>query len=204
MITAKAIKHAIEALPEGKAFTAKELLQLGTRAAVDQTLYRMVKTGEVIRLARGIYTRPKFNKYVKSHVLPEPHEVAQAVAKIRGVKIGMTGAAAANALGLSTQVPTQAVFDTTGRTGKLVFGRNTIRFHHVVPKKMQNAGTSVGTAIAAVRYLGEKQFTLEAIAKLKRALNEEDFRKLRNATELPDWAMDRFYRFEKRNARILS
>jgi hypothetical protein len=183
MITAKAIKQAVEALPEGKVFTAKDLLQFGTRAAVDQTLYRMVKNNEVLRLARVIYARPKFNKYVKTPVLPEPHEVAQAAAKSRGVKIGMTGAAAANALGLSTQVPTRAVFDTTGRTGKLGFG------------------TSVGTAIAAVRYLGKQQFTAEAIAKLKQALNEEDFRELRNATELPGWAMDGFYRYEKRNAR---
>ncbi len=202
MTTAKAIRQAINALPEGKAFTVKDLLQFGTRAAVDQVLYRMARDNEILRAARGIYMRLKWNKYVKASVMPEPNEVAELIAKARGVKIGLTGAAAANMFGLSTQVPTQPVYVTTGRTGEVNVGRSIIRFRHVTPRKMQYAGTAVGAAIAALRYLGKNEVTMEVIAKLEDAMTAEDFHTLRRAaTALPGWAMDKFYQFEVRHGR---
>lgn len=202
MSTANAIRHAIEALPEGKSFPVKDLLQLGTRAAVDQVLYRMAKENEIMRVARGIYARPKWNKYVNAPVMPEPYEVAELVAKARGAKIGPTGAEAVHRLGLSTQMPTQPVYATTGRTGEVKVGKNTIRFRHVATRKMQYAGTPVGTAIAALRYLGREQVTPQVIATLEQALTTEDFQTLRQAaTALPGWAMDKFYEYEVRRGR---
>jgi len=203
--TANAVRQAIEALPVGKPFSSKDLLQLGTRAAVDQVLYRMAKNNEILRLARGIYARPKWNKYVKSPVLPEPFEVAELVAKARGTTIGPTGAAAANMFGLSTQVPTQPVFTTTGRSGEVKVGKSIIRFRHVAPRKMQHAGTAVGAAIAALRYLGKEEVTMDVIAKLENALTHEDFQALRQATSaLPGWCMDKFFQYEARHGRRIS
>ncbi|MBP9091601.1 hypothetical protein KBI23_11260 [bacterium] len=202
MTTANAVRNAIEAMPEGKAFLAKDLLQLGTRAAVDQVLYRMAKGKEILRVARGIYARPKWNKYVNAPVMPEPIEVAELVARTRGVKIGPTGAEAVHRFGLSTQMPTQSVYATTGRTGELRVGESTIQFRHVAPRKMQYAGTLVGTAIAALRYLGKRQVTPQVIATLEQALTREDFQTLRQATTaLPGWAMDKFYDYEVRRGR---
>jgi len=205
MTTANAIRQAIDALPEGKAFPAKDLLQLGTRAAVDQVLYRMAKHSEILRVARGIYVRPKWNKHVNAPVMPEPYEVAELVAKTRGTKIGPTGAEAAHALGLSTQMPTQPVYVTTGRTGEIKVGKNTIRFRHVAPPQMQYAGTAVGTAIAALRYLGKDHVTSKVIASLQQTLTKEDFQTLRTATTaLPAWAMDKFFEYEAQSGRRIS
>lgn len=202
MTTANAVRQAIVAMPEGKPFPAKDLLQFGTRAAVDQVLYRMVKDNEILRIARGIYARPKWNKYVNAPVMPEPMEVAELVAKTRGAKIGLTGAEAVHKLGLSTQMPTQPVYATTGRTGEIKIGKNTIRFRHVSPRKMQYAGTPVGMAIAALRYLGKSHVTPHVIAKLEQVLTKEDFQTLRHATTaLPGWAMDKFYQYEARRGR---
>jgi hypothetical protein len=201
MTTAKAVKQAIEAMPEGTAFTVKDLLPLGTRAAIDQTIYRMRKDGQILPVARGIYARPKWNKYVKAPVMPEPHEVAALVAKSKGAKLGPTGAEAAHRLGLTTQMPTQPVYMTTGRAGAIRVGKNTIRFKHAAPGKMQYAGTPVGDAIAALQYLGKKQVTTGVIANLERALTAEDFQRLRLATKaLPAWAMDKFFEYEARRA----
>lgn len=150
-----------------------------------------------MRVSRGIYVRPKWNKYVKSPVMPEPYEVAELVAKARGTKIGPTGAEAVYKLGLSTQVPTQPVYATTGRTGEVKVGKNTIQFRHVAPRKMQYAGTPVGIAITAIRYLGKERVTPQVIAILEQTLSNEDFQALRHATTaLPGWAMDRFYKYE--------
>lgn len=43
----------------GKVYTTKDLLHLGSRAAIDQTLSRLVRAGELQRLARGLYYYPK-------------------------------------------------------------------------------------------------------------------------------------------------
>jgi hypothetical protein len=205
MTTANAVRKAIGVLPEGKVFPVKDFLHLGTRAAVDQVLYRMAKENEIVRIARGLYARPKWNKYVSAPVMPEPFEVAELVAKSRGAKIGPSGAEAVHRFGLSTQVPTQAVYDTTGRTGNVKVGKSTIRFRHVAPRKMQYAGTSVGTAIAAMRYLGHEHVTPQVIATLEQALTKEDFQTLRRAaTALPGWAMDKLYRYEVRRDRRIS
>lgn len=202
MTTAKAVRDAINNIPEGKAFTVKDMLQFGTRASVDQILYRMVKNKEILRIARGIYARPKLNKYVKAPIMPAPFEVAQRIAETRGTKIGPTGAAAANMLGLSTQVPTQPVYLTTGRTSEFKFGKNKIRFRHAAPRQMQYAGTTVGAAIAAIRYLGKKEFSLKIISKLNQRLKKDDFQTLRQATTaLPGWAMDMFYKYEEHHGR---
>src|SRR5271165_5950634 len=42
-------------LPEGTPVVAKELLHLGSRAAVDQALSRLVRRGTLMRAGRGIY-----------------------------------------------------------------------------------------------------------------------------------------------------
>ena len=41
-------------LPEGTPVAAKELLHLGSRAAVDQALSRLVRRGSLMRAGRGI------------------------------------------------------------------------------------------------------------------------------------------------------
>jgi hypothetical protein len=205
MTTANAIRQAIEALPQGKPFPAKDLLQLGTRAAVDQVLYRMAKDNEILRVVRGIYMRPKWNKYVNAPVMPELYEVAELIATVRGAKIGLTGAEAAHMLGLTTQMPTQPVYATTGRTGEVRIGKNTIRLRHVAPRQMQYAGTAVGTAIAALRYLGKEHVTSKVIGTLERTLTKEDFQTLRTATTaLPAWAMDKFFEYEAHDGRRVS
>jgi hypothetical protein len=123
--------------------------------------------------------------------------VAELVGKTRGVKVGPTGAEAANMFGLSTQVPTQPIYATTGRTGEIKVGKNIIRLRHVSPRKMQFAGTAIGAAISALRYLGKDDVTMEVIAKLEMALTDKDFQSLRQATTaLPGWAMDKFFQYD--------
>ena len=44
--------------PEGALLAAKELLHLGSRAAVDQALKRLEERNELMRLGRGLYALP--------------------------------------------------------------------------------------------------------------------------------------------------
>ena len=52
---AKTILSAAQALPEGSLLSAKEFLHLASRAAIDQTLSRLVRNGNLMRIGRGAY-----------------------------------------------------------------------------------------------------------------------------------------------------
>jgi hypothetical protein len=56
-LTEQILSHAT-GLPEGAPVSAKSLLHLGNRAAVDQALSRLTERGQLIRAGRGVYLRP--------------------------------------------------------------------------------------------------------------------------------------------------
>ncbi len=57
-VLADQIMERASTLPEGAPIAAKSLLHLGTRAAVDQALSRLVRRGRLMRAGRGVYMRP--------------------------------------------------------------------------------------------------------------------------------------------------
>ena len=90
MTTVQAIRNRINEIGMGEPFTSTQFNALGTRAALDQTLSRFVKQGEIARISRGVFVRPKKSRYV-GEVLPEPSKVAQAIASVHGVRRAPVG-----------------------------------------------------------------------------------------------------------------
>ena len=91
MNTAKLIGQQVKRFPVGKPFTPHEFLHLGSRSTVDRQLFQLNRTGRIMRVARGVYVRPKENKYV-GKVPPGAFEIAQIKAGTTGVKIAPNGA----------------------------------------------------------------------------------------------------------------
>ena len=52
--TSTFVRRHVNCLPPDVLFSTRELLQYGKRSAVDQSLSRLVKRGDIIRLTRGI------------------------------------------------------------------------------------------------------------------------------------------------------
>lgn len=94
----------------------------GSRSAVDNALSKLAREGKLVRPRNGIYWKPPRSKF--GPVLPPSHEVARALGNRRGV--GPTGWAAANALGLSTQIPTTTELAIVGPAPT---GIPRVRFH---------------------------------------------------------------------------
>jgi len=153
--TMNAILKRIRAKHRGSVFSPRQFAHLGTRAAVDQALSRLQRTGQIRRLTRGVYEFPKIHPRI-GVLSPSPEAVAKAMAERTGSRIAVSGAKAANLLGLSTQVPMQNVFWTEGPSRTIRIGNQTVSLKHVAPSKMMGAGTEAGIVIQAVRSLGEK------------------------------------------------
>lgn len=165
--TANAILKRIWAKHRGFVFTPKEFAHLGTRAAVDQALSRLQRSGRIHRIARGVYEFPKIHPKI-GLLSPSPEAVAKAIVKGSGCRIAVSPAKAANLLGLSTQVPMQNIFWTEGASRTIRINNQTVYLKHVAPSKMIGAGTGAGIVIQAVRSLGKErihEIPIHALAK---------------------------------------
>ncbi|MGD0747940.1 MAG: DUF6088 family protein [Acidimicrobiales bacterium] len=194
--TMTAIRQEFEQVAAGTPIPTSRLLRHGPRAAVDQALSRLVRTGFIQRATRGVYYRPRVSRLVGS-VPPEPQAVVEALAEGRGESIAVHGAEAARQLGLSTQAPLSPVFLTSGPSRTVNLGELTLQLKHARPKEMALAGRPAGTALRALRYLGPGHVTPQVIARVRSALSAGEFEVLREETgAMPAWLSDTFFHFE--------
>lgn len=172
-------------LPEGEPIAAKGLLHLGKRAAVDQALSRLAEPGQLIRAGRGVYLRPVETRFGTR--APSVEQAVEALGRQRGEVIVSTGAAAANALGLTTQVPVRSIFLTSGRSRNMKLGKQVVELRHAPRWQLALAGRPAGEAVRALAWLGREQAE-PALEKLKRTLPPSTFKELVSAApQFPTW-----------------
>ena len=146
-----------------------QFLDLGSREAIDLTLHRLTKAGEIRRIARGVYDYPR--SHPKMGLLaPKPDKVAQAIADRDQTKIQPSGAYAANLLGLSNQVPARLVYLTDGTARTITIGKMTIQLRKTTQRNMATAGRLSGLIIQAFRHLGKEHITVARIRGLKQRI----------------------------------
>lgn len=193
--TAELIRQCIEELPVDEPFTPAAFLECSTRASVDQTLSRLVKARAIERVARGVFVRPEISRFV-GKVHPSPLQVAETVARTTGAVVQVHGAEAARRLELTTQVPIQSVFMTSGRSRRIHIGGIEIRLQSMFP----NASWPwpAGLALAAMWYLGKREVTPTLVGKIQRKLGSSEFEALKSASpSMPAWMSDAIIRYER-------
>lgn len=181
------ILAAIRHRGPGSVFVPADFLEIGSREAVDVALHRLARRGTIRRLARGVYDLPKEHP-VLGPLAPSAEAVARALAGRDRTRLQPAGAYAANALGLSEQVPAKAVFLTDGPARTVRIGTMTIQLRRTTPRNMAAAGRLSGLLIQALRELGEAHVTPERRAHLRRMLPADQRRGLLKDLRLaPAW-----------------
>ena len=168
-----AIQSRIRKAGPGAVFTPNRFVDLGSRAAVDQALSRQAARGEVRRLARGLYDRPRTHPLLGT-LHPSAEAIAQAVAGKDRLRLQPSGAYAANLLGLSEQVPMKVVFLTDGPSRTVRVGKQDIILKRTTPRNMATAGKVSGLVIQALRYMGQANVDEKAIRILRKRLRPKD------------------------------
>lgn len=183
-LTEQILEHAAR-LPEGTPVAAKSLLHLGNRAAVDQALSRLAERGQLLRAGRGVYLLPVTSRFGTR--APSVEQAVEALAAQRGEVIVSSGAAAANSLGLTTQVPVRSVYLTSGRTRKMSLGKQIVELRHAPRWQLTMAHRPAGQAVRALAWLGPERAE-SALQTLKRKLSPAAFNELvAAAPQLPTW-----------------
>jgi hypothetical protein len=186
MWTTSHIRKFIFKLPKGVIFSTRQLLNFGKRSAVDQCLCRLVKRGDIRRLAWGLFMRND-----AAVPMPSMRNIAMEKAKAFGRQIILDGSEAARLLGLVVSGNQKVVYATNARSSSFRVNNIRIYFKGVSARKMLLGDTAVGLAIRALWQLGKNACQAKDIESATIKFNRLDRQQLRQSRYLmPFWMSD--------------
>jgi hypothetical protein len=159
-------------------WTPGDFLDLGNREAVDKTLQRLVKAGDLRRLDRGLYDRPTPNSLTGQPNPADPRGVIDAVARRDQIRVLVDGMTAANDLGLTNAVPAKIVVHADARLRPIRLGALSIVFRSTAASKLFWAGRPAMRLVQALHWLrdtlgreGERE---QVLRRVRRLLDDPD------------------------------
>lgn len=186
MSTTESIRAHLRGISKGKPFTTSRFAALGARGTVDRALARLVEQGEIERLARGAFVRPRKSRYV-GYVLPSVDEVVHTMAAASGETVQMHGAEAARRLGLTTQAPVAPVYHTSASSRSIRVGNTTVRMIHTSnPGAYSSPVRRQASRLLPSGASAKNDATVDTVATVRSAIKPEAFEKLRSA-QVPAW-----------------
>jgi len=108
--------------------------------------------------------------------MPTLFEIAQAISEKEQAHVMPSGMTALNKLGLSTQVPMNAVYITDGTPRKIKIGDQTITFKHATPKMFAYKSVLFPLVVSAMKELGDKGVSDDVVEYIIKVLDKEDDR----------------------------
>ena len=142
-------------------------MSYGDIKSVSKSLERLTKEAVIIRLANGIYLYPKRDK---AHIAP-------------------TGAYAMNLLGLSTQVPMNYTYLTTGSERIVKLANRQVTLKRGVPKNFCYETRLIALLVQALRALKQENVNSEEMRTIRSLLSKEPDKDslMRDVDMMPAW-----------------
>ena len=173
----------INRLPPDCWFATRQVLEFGTREAVDQALYRLVKCGFLTRIAWGVFTlridQPK---------ALEPLAVAAFKANVFKKTVAVHGQDIARKLGLihyGSDGPTFAVY---GVSSSFQSVDQKISLKNFAARKISLGDSPLGQAIRSLWYLGKERCDRRAVKAAMASLSADEVTELTSSAHLmPGW-----------------
>lgn len=152
----KEVESYIKHRRQGEAITREQILckVTGSVDALDKAISRATKAKLIEKLAPGLYARPKQSRF--GTLPPSQTSVLKALETKYSAVIVPSGAKAANAIGLSTQLPMRQVYISNKRISPIKVGSQTITFQYskALPEKVNR---HVALIFSALNYLGKSE-----------------------------------------------
>lgn len=137
----------------GEVWTPSDFADLGSRAAVDKTLQRLVAAGDLRRIDRGLYDRPRKSTLTGKMMVPDYRAVIRAVTRRDQARVVIDGMTAANDLGLTTAVPARIEVLIDARLKPIKLGKQVIHFKAAAPSRLYWAGRPGMRVVQALYWL---------------------------------------------------
>lgn len=183
----KQIEKSIKSKPKGTLVLPDDYVSFGASKAIQKSLERLADKQVIVRVAQGIYVRPKISKLIGT-LVPSAEEVAEAIAKRDRIRTVPAGSYALNALGLSTQVPMNIVLLTDGSPREIRVGKRKIKFKKTTPKNLLAKGKISRLVIQALKEIGNGKVSAQEETKIIELLKKEEVKDLKHDIALaPAW-----------------
>ena len=164
------IRNQIKSDEAGALYFISDFAEHGNDVFISRVLSECVNDGLLLRIANGIYCKPIETRF--GPLFPSVKELVEAIARRDNAQILPTGETAQNQLGLSTQVPMNSVYLTTGSARKLVLRGRTVTLKRSVPRNFACKNDFMAALIQALKSIGKDNLTEEHISTIIGLLKE--------------------------------
>ena len=135
-----------------------DFADLGNRPAIDKTLQRLVASGDLRRIDRGLYDRPRKNDLTGRPTVPDYRNVIRAVTRRDQARALIDGMTAANELGLTTAVPARIEVLVDARLKPIKLGNQEIHFRYAAPSRLYWADRPAMRVVQALHWMQDMLF----------------------------------------------
>lgn len=164
------IRNQIRSDEAGMFYFISDFAEHGNDVFISRVLSECVNDGLLLRIANGIYCKPIETRF--GPLVPSVEELVKAIARRDNAQILPTGETAQNLLGLSTQVPMNSVYLTTGSARKLYLRGRTVTLKRSVPRNFACKNDFMAALIQALKSIGKDNLTEEHMGTIVGLLKE--------------------------------
>lgn len=184
------VANRISRMKRGTPFSIEGFYSLGSTTSVQKAMSRLAKEKVIVRVAKGIYSRPKPLKSIPSiKITAKAEEVAKTWARTHHYKMVPQGLEAAYRLGLQTQAPMKSVYWTTGPTREFRVGNEVVKVHHMTKSKLQWENKPEGTLLRSLLTLSPEHTSESLLTNAFKRLHLSEEEALKVISKLQKNAM---------------
>ena len=171
------LRERIESLPEDTVLFRSDFPEYRSdfpeyhSEFVGGTLAELTQEGLLVKLAQGVYAKPRRSRF--GLVLPSVDKIVQAIAARDNAEVLPSGMTALNVLGLSTQVPMKYSYLTTGSERTIKLENQEIRLKRGVPKNFCYKTKLIALLVQALKALKQQNVGQEEIQTIRSLISKE-------------------------------
>lgn len=180
------LRKRIEAMPEDSVLFRSDFPEYHSEF-VGETLAELTKEGVLVKLAQGIYAKPRMSRF--GAVLPSVEKIVQAIAVRDNAKVLPSGMTALNALGLSTQVPMNYTYLTTGSERTVKLTNRQVVLKRGVPKNFWYETRLIALLLQALKTLKQENVGQEELQIIRSLIEKEPDKETlaKDVDKMPAW-----------------
>lgn len=180
------LRQRIEAMPEDSILFRSDFPEYHAEF-VGGTLSELANEGVLTKIAQGIYAKPRKSRF--GVVLPTVDKVVQAIATRDNAQILPSDMTALNVLGLSTQVPMNYTYLTTGSERTVKLANRQVTLKRGVPKNFCYETHLVALLVQALRALKRENINEDGLRTISSLISKEPNKEslMRDVDMMPAW-----------------
>jgi len=168
------IRERIRNSDPGAIFILSDFSDLTDYPNIKVSISRLIESGLIRRIIRGVYDYPEYNDFLKEFITPNPHLVALAIARNFSWTIVPDGDTALNQLGLSTQVPAEWTYVSDGPYKEYSINKTIIHFKHTANRDISKIAYKSALLAQAIKAIGKKNIDSATIMKMRKLMSDDE------------------------------